>query len=159
MATKYDAEYQRRWRLKNKAHIKQYLKIWRFVNKEDRKKLRSSPRERLKANKLERARYLKNIQFKLRKKYRATVTRGLKLYGDDPHSKALRYLVGCNAYEYRKYIQSLFQKGMEWGKIHIDHIVPLDKFDLTKFSEVKKCFHYSNCQPLWPHENRKKGNR
>ena len=36
---------------------------------------------------------------------------------------------------------------------HIDHIKPCISFDLTKEEEQKKCFHWSNLQPLWAKEN------
>jgi len=47
-------------------------------------------------------------------------------------------------------------KGMkEW---HIDHIKPCASFDLSKPSQQRKCFHYSNMQPLWAKDNLKKRN-
>jgi len=42
---------------------------------------------------------------------------------------------------------------------HIDHIVPCTVFDLKNLNEQKKCFHYTNLQPLWAIDNIKKGNR
>jgi len=48
-------------------------------------------------------------------------------------------------------------KGMkEW---HIDHSQPCCKFDLSKESEQRKCFHYSNLQPLFATENLVKGGK
>ena len=42
---------------------------------------------------------------------------------------------------------------MTWenhGKIwEIDHILPCASFDLTILEEQKKCFHYTNMQPLF----------
>ena len=35
----------------------------------------------------------------------------------------------------------------------IDHIRPCASFNLSKSSEQKKCFHYSNLQPLWEEDN------
>jgi hypothetical protein len=41
----------------------------------------------------------------------------------------------------------------------IDHIRPCCTFDLSKPKEQKKCFYYTNLQPLWATENLKKGGK
>jgi hypothetical protein len=56
------------------------------------------------------------------------------------------------------YLESHFKTGMTWenhGKFgwHIDHIIPCASFDLTDLEQQKKCFHYTNFQPLWWREN------
>ncbi len=43
------------------------------------------------------------------------------------------------------------------GERHIDHIKPCAEFDLNNPEEQKKCFHFSNLQPLWAEENISKG--
>ena len=43
-----------------------------------------------------------------------------------------------------------------YGEWHIDHIKPCAKFDLTKLEDQKKCFNYTNLQPLWAIDNYKK---
>ena len=51
---------------------------------------------------------------------------------------------------------------MSWnnyGKWHVDHIIPLSNFDLTKSAEQFKACHYSNLQPLWAEDNIEKKDR
>ena len=38
----------------------------------------------------------------------------------------------------------------------IDHIKPCASFDLSLEEEQKKCFHYSNTQPLYKIDNQRK---
>ena len=70
-----------------------------------------------------------------------------------------RELIGCSYADLRKYLENLFQPGMSWenhGEWHIDHIRPCASFDLTDPEQQKQCFHFSNLQPLWAVENRRK---
>ena len=58
------------------------------------------------------------------------------------------------------YLAAKFKEGMTWdnhGEWHIDHIKPCCKFNLLDKEEQKKCFHYTNLQPLWSQENLSKG--
>lgn len=60
--------------------------------------------------------------------------------------------------EFRNHFESLFTEGMTWekvlsGEIHIDHIRPKSSFNAKDPEEVKKCWHYSNLQPLWAKDN------
>lgn len=71
--------------------------------------------------------------------------------------------LGCSIKDLKKHLEAQFQPGMTWDNYgrtgwHIDHIVPLDSFDLTKLKEVQKACHYTNLQPLWAKDNIKKGN-
>jgi len=68
-------------------------------------------------------------------------------------------LVGLTPDNFKKYIQKLFKKGMNWanyGAWHIDHIKPCASFDLRCPVQQLACFHYSNLQPLWAADNMKK---
>jgi hypothetical protein len=69
--------------------------------------------------------------------------------------------LGCTSTELLRHIEKQWQHGMSWGNYaidgwHLDHIKPLCSFDLTKESEQQKAFHYTNIQPLWATEHRKK---
>jgi len=71
-------------------------------------------------------------------------------------------LIGCDIKFLKKYLKKQFKYGMTWknyGQWHIDHIIPCIFFDLRKESEQRKCFYYSNLQPLWAEDNRRKGNK
>ena len=71
-------------------------------------------------------------------------------------------LTGCDIEYLMYYLQCKFTKGMNWdnyGKWHVDHIKPCASFDLSKHKEQKKCFHYTNLQPLWAEDNFKKGDK
>ena len=52
--------------------------------------------------------------------------------------------------------QSLYNHGIDW---HLDHCLPCSKFDASDDQEIKKCFHWSNVQPVNGVENQSKGSR
>lgn len=70
-------------------------------------------------------------------------------------------LIGCSTDDLKKYLESKFTDGMSWENYgrngwHIDHIKPCASFDLTDQEQQKKCFHYTNLQPLWEADNIRK---
>lgn len=71
-------------------------------------------------------------------------------------------LIGCTPEFLKDYLKSKFSTGMSWDNYgyegwHIDHILPCSSFDLTDPEQQKKCFHYTNLQPLWAKDNMSKG--
>lgn len=71
-------------------------------------------------------------------------------------------ILGCTSEEFENHIKSQFKENMcfeNYGDWELDHIKPLSKFDLTKENNIRECFHYTNIQPLWKIENRKKFNK
>ena len=73
-------------------------------------------------------------------------------------------IIGCTLEQLKKHLENQFTAGMTWKNYgrngwHIDHIKPCTSFDLTDPKQQRKCFHYSNLQPLWAAENISKGNR
>jgi hypothetical protein len=104
-------------------------------------------------------RMMQNIDFRIKKNLRGRVYVALKR---GVKSNSTMELLGCTVDEFKKHFESLFTDGMSWDKymeggIHIDHIKPCISFDLTKEEEQRKCFHYTNLQPLWAIDNLKKG--
>ena len=77
-------------------------------------------------------------------------------------SKRTMELLGCTIDELWIHMESKFTEGMtkeNYGKWHVDHIMPCASFDLTDPEQQAKCFHYTNLQPLWALDNIKKSNR
>jgi hypothetical protein len=73
-----------------------------------------------------------------------------------------KQLTGCNLPFLKGYLEAKFTEGMTWenhGKWHIDHIKPCCSFDLNNDEEQKKCFYYTNLQPLWAKDNLSKGGK
>ena len=69
-------------------------------------------------------------------------------------------LLGCSVSFLKGYLEEKFKDGMTWenhGEWHIDHIKPCASFNLLDQEDQKKCFHYTNLQPLWAFEKLSKG--
>jgi hypothetical protein len=95
------------------------------------------------------------LKERLRQRVRDTITKGYK-------SASTLTLLGCDINTFKNHLHGQFTLGMSWdnyGDWHIDHIIPCDSFDLTIPEEQAKCFHYTNCQPLWAKDNIIKGNK
>jgi len=68
--------------------------------------------------------------------------------------------LGCTIPEFKEYIVSKFLTSMSWdnyGEWHLDHIRPLSSFDLTDREQFLAASHFTNYQPLWAKDNRRKG--
>jgi hypothetical protein len=102
-----------------------------------------------------------DVNFKLREMIRCRIKTAL---ARGSKSSTSEILTGCKIDFLRNYIESMFTDGMSWENHgisgwHIDHIIPCASFDLTDIEQQKKCFHYTNLQPLWAAENLRKGDR
>lgn len=103
-------------------------------------------------------------QYKILQLLRARFYKGVIKQQKGKKACSTKNIIGCTIKQLRKYLESKFDKDMSWSNFglygwHIDHIVPCSSFDLTKPSEQKKCFHYTNLQPLWAHDNLRKSNK
>ena len=74
-------------------------------------------------------------------------------------------LLGCNPEKFRKYIENLWEEGMNWenygkgpGKWNYDHSRPCESFTNIAMDPIEQrmCFHYTNMEPMWEPENQSK---
>lgn len=98
-----------------------------------------------------------DVNFRMTCNLRSRVLIAVKNQGTLKSKKTME-LIGCSVAELRKHLESKFLKGMSWSNYgkngwEIDHIVPCGCFDLTKEEEQRKCFNWSNLQPLWQKDN------
>ena len=102
-----------------------------------------------------------NIEYKIKHVLRSRIRNALKKHLAHKYRNT-NNLTSCTMEELKNYLEAKFIEGMTWenhGDWHIDHIKPCCSFDLTQEEEQKKCFHYTNLQPLWASENLSKGGR
>lgn len=105
-------------------------------------------------------RYHKDVRRKLKQRISGGIRK--RLQGRCKESHSIEY-IGCTWEFLIGYIEAKFVDGMTWenfGNVwHLDHIMPCRAFDFNNEEEIKRCFHYSNLQPLFVVDNLKKLDR
>jgi len=136
-------------------HVKNSEKI-RAYNKTYGTKYREANKAKL----AEKERKLKrNLQYRIASNLRSRIYTAIKAISKN--GSAIRD-PGCSVSELIVYLESLFKEGMTWdnygrGGWHIDHILPLSSFDLSKKEHLRAACHYTNLQPMWEIDNLRKG--
>jgi hypothetical protein len=100
-----------------------------------------------------------NVDYRLRCSLRARTINFLKSINAKKTNKTLE-IVGCTSQFLKEYLENQFTGEMSWdnyGKWHIDHIIPLSSAK-NKEDTYKLC-HYTNLQPLWAKDNLVKSNK
>jgi hypothetical protein len=127
------------WRLNNKEKVKTSINKWNKNNREYFKKYRQNQWDN-------------NPNFRLRIILGNRLNECLKKSKTNKNSNIIS-LLGCTLEECKLHLEKQFLPEMNWenhGKIwEVDHKIPCSLFDLTKKEEQKKCFHYTNLQPLF----------
>ena len=160
----YKKEYQKKYYKIYKKILLDKMKIYRKSHKSKIKKLNENYRQ---IHREEKNDYLKNrrridINFKLACYLRSRLWLALK---GSPKLLTTMKLVGCTIEQLKNHLEKQFKPNMSWNNWsrygwHIDHIRPCASFDLSKSKEQRKCFNYTNLQPLWAKDNlSKKDNR
>lgn len=126
---------QKEYEIKTRTKRRKYFRVW------EKNKLKNDPIYKIR-------KYIGN-------RLRSALKRQRK-------NQSILDICGIGLEAVRIHIEKQFKEGMSWdnyGKWHIDHIIPISSFDLSDERELKKACHYSNLQPLWAEENLKKSNR
>lgn len=127
---------KKRWSEDNKEHVKEY------------NKRRSRERKN-------------NPDFKLKELMRRCIN---KKRTKISFSKEGKRLIGCSPQEFYTHMQIQFPTTENWidnigqNKYHLDHIIPLEAFDLTMEYHKELAFNYRNIQPLEGKINASKSN-
>jgi hypothetical protein len=77
-------------------------------------------------------------------------------------SEPSRAYLGCTPEFFKKHIEAQFVARMTWenfGKWHMDHIVPLSAFDLSDLRQVQIACNWTNIRPLWAKANLRKSGK
>lgn len=146
-----------------KTHKEQAQAAARKRRKENGDSLREKSRER------DRKRWAADPLFRLTKILRGRLNAAIR--AEKPPVHALD-LLGCSIPELKRHLEAKFKPGMHWDNYgrfgwHIDHIIPCMArtpdgsliFDLTTEADARRCFHYTNLQPMWAADNYRKKNR
>jgi hypothetical protein len=152
-------------REKYKDKNKQYRDEWYAKNPDYNKKYYEKNKTQMleQHTKYWNNRYQNDPEFRIKHNFR----RRLLKFLEGNVTARMEYYVGCTLAELKLHIESLWLEGMTWENHsftgwHIDHIVPVSSFDYNegKLEEsLKKCWHYSNLQPLWAKDNLAKSNK
>ena len=132
---------------KSKSALKYY-----YENHNESKK-KAKDRARLRHKRLK-----NDPRYKIEKACRLRLWKVVKRAGGTKNNRTFD-LVGCTLQELMDHLENQFKQGMafdNYGEWEIDHIKPCKLFDLTNQDEQRACFHFTNLQPLWRGDNRRK---
>ena len=150
---------------KNKEKIKEKCAKWYHNNREyvmsKSKQYYEEHKEEINKTALnyKRKRLAEDPVFRLICNLRSRVKNAIKADSGEKAEKTME-LLGCSVQHVRYHIKSQFTEGMTWenyGEWHVDHVRPCASFNLEDPEEQKKCFHWTNLQPLWAIDNIRKG--
>ncbi len=152
-------EYQKtpqskRWRKEYRQ--RDYVKA---IKRKQSKTLKAKARR----NKYERKRRAEDPLYNLKHITGRGMRQSLKRNGGQTKKDHWERLVNYTAKDLKKHLEKQFKEGMTWqnhGDWHIDHIVPISKFNFTSPHHIdfKRCWALENLQPLWAQDNIIKGN-
>ena len=167
--TEYVQEKNKKYYEENKPKIIEQCKEYRETHREQiaesQLSYREAHREELSKRSVEytKKRLEADQLYKLKRQLRCRVLNAIKAQYGEKAEKTMN-LIGADSETVRKHLESQFKPGMMWENHglkgwHIDHVFPCASFNLEDPEEQKKCFHWTNLQPLWAEENLKKSSK
>jgi hypothetical protein len=138
----------KQWKVNNPTKALQQKRDWVAANRE---KIREH----------QRVKYSMDMQYCIKRRLSSRLQKLVKQRHATKCDRAV-VLLGIRVGDFLKYLESLFKPGMGWHNRslwHIDHRTPCESFDLTIPEQQRRCFHYTNLQPLWAADNMRKGSK
>jgi hypothetical protein len=153
--------YNRAYYLANRERIKAATRAYAVENREQQNAIkarsRRKPENRAREAARRRERERTDVQFALACRLRRRLHAALA--GKKITANALE-LIGCSRAELVVHVEKQFLPGMSWenrSEWELDHKHPLSRFDLSDPAQRARACHYTNLQPLWRSNNRRKG--
>jgi hypothetical protein len=142
--SEYGREKSKLWNEQNRELLQNLQKQWFQRNKHD---INLKNKERMSSDPV--YKFLKNQR------------RRIQLALDNKQKKTIEYL-GCNADDFYKWMcyctnneYSIEEHGIIW---HIDHVIPISRFDLNNEGHQLLAFNWRNTTPLYATHNLRKNN-
>lgn len=148
-----------RWHARNPGRKSEFDKTYRERHVDQLAEIRRTDEYRESKQRRFRDRYRTDPAFRKILLIRSTIVQALRR---TENSEVIVEIVGCTLPNLRDHIARQFKPGMtwaNWGEWEIDHRRPVCSFDPSDDEQMKECFHFTNLQPLWKHENMAKGSK
>lgn len=132
---------RKKYRDLNKEHIRKKQKEYLPIRKENIKQRRKE-----------------DINFRLSEVVRSKIHKMIS-----GKETSYKNLIRCDSKSLKKWIEFQWDSYMSWenygNEWHIDHIIPINAFDLSKQLDKKVCFNWRNLQPLNAYKNQSKSDK
>ena len=152
--------YMREYKKKNPDKVRSTNKKWYHESGGKERKKEKDKINRPYLRMKEKERYHSNIETRLRKIYRARLSKVMKGLRKEENTYSL---LGCDMEYFKKWIESQFSEDMNWDNYGvlwvIDHVVPCNYFCLSNLADQKTCFSWKNLRPCLSSENSEKSDK
>ncbi len=136
---------EQRKEYRNREEVKQHIKEMQKLNLPKRKEAIKQKRKT-------------DVNFQISEILRSKIHKMIK-----GQKTTYQEIVGCDIDFLKKWLEYRFDEKMAWNNLgkywQIDHILPINGFNLSNSVDVNICFHWTNLQPLTCHENQSKSDK